>query len=332
MGANLEENLTPTGQITTQSGHPPGKGQVPPRRVGQAGPMTLRAYRRIALVAFGSLYAIIVTGALVRLTGSGLGCVDWPACNESRFIDVSSGHAAIEQLNRLFTGVVAASVIAAVLAGLRVRPRVPGLVPIALVLVAGVLAQVVIGGVVVLTGLNPWSNALHYLVSVALMTGAWALLRRVGGGPRGGAGPWSSLSARWPMLVLGAAAIVAGTVVTGAGPHAGDERAVRIGVAIRDATRVHGALVWLTLAAALVVIWAGRRRAEVRRAGSLLVVVGASQTAIGYAQYALGLPVPLVALHVAGSIAAWLAILGLWAAAGPGGPTRSVGDASRVVD
>ena len=65
---------------------------------------------------------------------------------------------------------------------------------------------------------------------------------------------------------------------------------------------------------------------------SFLVVVGASQTAIGYAQYALGLPVPLVAIHVAGSIAAWLAILGLWAAAGPGGPTGSVGDASRVVD
>lgn len=274
--------------------------------------MTLGAYRRVALVAFGSLYAIIVTGALVRLTGSGLGCVDWPACNESRFIDVSSGHAAIEQLNRLFTGVVAASVIVAVLAGLRVRPRPPRLLPIALWLVAGVLAQVVIGGVVVLTGLNPWSNVAHYLVSVALMTGAWALLRVT----RTAARAARPTRWRWAMLVLGGSAIVAGTIVTGAGPHAGDEDAIRIGVAIRDAARVHGALVWATLAVAAWVVWSGRRDAAVRRSGWGLLVVGAGQTAVGYVQYATGLPVPLVAIHVAGSVAAWLALLGLWASGG----------------
>lgn len=278
--------------------------------------MTLRAYRRVALVAFVSLYAIVVTGALVRLTGSGLGCVDWPACNESRFIDVSTGHAAIEQLNRLFTGVVAASVIVAVLAGLRVTPRPPRLLALALWLVVGVLAQVVIGGVVVLTGLNPWSNVAHYLVSVVLMTGAWALWRVARAAPRATAAtPW-----RWPMIVLGGAAIVAGTIVTGAGPHAGDEEAIRIGVAIRDAARVHGALVWATLAAAAVVVWSGRSEAAVRRSGWTVVGVGAAQTAVGYAQYATGLPVPLVAIHVAGSIAVWLALLGLWAASGGWGP------------
>ncbi|MFM2114194.1 MAG: hypothetical protein RL643_1153, partial [Actinomycetota bacterium] len=115
--------------------------------------LSISRYSVIAWIAFASLYIIIVTGSLVRLTGSGLGCVDWPACNEERFVDVSSPHAAIEQLNRLFTGVVALSVIAAALAALAVRPRNQRLVRLAMLLVLGVLGQVVLGGIVVLTGL-----------------------------------------------------------------------------------------------------------------------------------------------------------------------------------
>ncbi|MEN9286446.1 MAG: hypothetical protein RIS39_438, partial [Actinomycetota bacterium] len=143
---------------TTNSAHVDG-GQRSARG------LSLRRYRVIVWIAFVSLYVIIVTGSLVRLTGSGLGCVDWPACNEERFVDVSTPHAAIEQLNRLFTGVVAASVIAAVLAALLVRPRQRRLVRLALWLVAGVLAQVVLGGIVVLTGLHPLSNMGHFLLS-----------------------------------------------------------------------------------------------------------------------------------------------------------------------
>ena len=286
--------------------------------------MSLRSYRRVVAVAFASLWIIIVTGALVRITGSGLGCVDWPACNESRFIDVSTGHAAIEQLNRLFTGVVAASVAAAVLAGVRVRPRVPGLVPLAVGLVVGVLAQVVIGGIVVRTGLNPWSNVAHYLVSVLLVTGAWALWRRTAfesvgrsaGASAGASDEGAVTSWRWIVVALGAAAVVAGTIVTGSGPHAGDERAVRIGVQIRDASRVHGAIVWAFLASVAWLGWRARRNPEIRRAASVLIGLGAAQTAIGYAQYALGLPIGLVAVHVAGSIAVWVATLSLWRASG----------------
>ncbi|MGA1262175.1 MAG: COX15/CtaA family protein, partial [Ilumatobacteraceae bacterium] len=141
--------------------------------------LSLRRYRVIVWVAFASLYVIIVTGSLVRLTGSGLGCIDWPACNEERFVDVSTPHAAIEQLNRLFTGVVAASVVAAVLAAFFVRPRQRRLVRLALWLVVGVLAQVVLGGIVVLTGLHPLSNMGHFLLSIALMYGAYLLVDAV---------------------------------------------------------------------------------------------------------------------------------------------------------
>ena len=112
--------------------------------------LRLRTYLLVARVALAALVAIIITGSLVRLTGSGLGCVDWPACNEERFVDVSSGHAAIEQANRLFTGVVAAAVIAAVLFALATRPRVKRLIWLSVGLVLGVLAQVVVGGIVVL--------------------------------------------------------------------------------------------------------------------------------------------------------------------------------------
>ena len=147
--------------------------------VGAPRALSLRRYRVIVWIAFISLYVIIVTGSLVRLTGSGLGCVDWPACNEEQFVDVSTPHAAIEQLNRLFTGVVAASVVAAVLAALFVRPRQQRLVRLAIWLVAGVVGQVVLGGIVVLTGLHPLSNMGHFLLSIALMWGGYLLVDAV---------------------------------------------------------------------------------------------------------------------------------------------------------
>ena len=132
-----------------------------------------QTFRRVVWSAFGSLYAIIVTGSLVRLTGSGLGCSDWPNCNERKFVDVSSGHAAIEQINRLFTGVVAGSVILAVSTSVFLNPRVRKITANAGALVLGVLVQVVLGAYVVLTGLNPWSNMAHFLVSIVLVSSAF---------------------------------------------------------------------------------------------------------------------------------------------------------------
>ena len=141
--------------------------------------VSLRAYSRVTWACLVSLYAIIVTGSLVRLTGSGLGCHDWPRCSDQRFVDVSTVHAAIEQINRLFTGFVAVAVIAAALLSLRLRPRRPALTWLSLALVAGVMMQVIIGAVVVISGLHPAFNMAHYLVSILLITTAFQLLCRV---------------------------------------------------------------------------------------------------------------------------------------------------------
>jgi cytochrome c oxidase assembly protein subunit 15 len=301
--------------------------------------LSLRRYRVIVWIAFVSLYVIIVTGSLVRLTGSGLGCVDWPACNEERFVDVSTPHAAIEQLNRLFTGVVAASVIAAVLAALLVRPRQRRLVRLALWLVAGVLAQVVLGGIVVLTGLHPLSNMGHFLLSVALMVGAYLLVDAVSSeGQRearelaADAGARSSGRQRttdltwWQLrggpivvgsrivVVLTLAAIVTGTVVTGTGPHAGDESAPRFDFMITSVVRVHGVAVWLVVMASLWLgyqLWRSGADPRLQHGFEWFLFAAVVQGGLGYLQYFTGVPVTLVAIHVALSIVVWLAALRL---------------------
>src|SRR4051794_33411196 len=167
---------------------------------------------------------IVVTGAAVRLTGSGLGCDDWPRCNDQQLVDVSSTHAAIEQINRLFTGLVALAVILAVLGSLLRRPRRRDLTWLSLGLVAGVIGQIVLGGITVLVDLNPFAVASHMLLSQAIVACAVVLVRRAGE-PDGRRRPVVSTTTRrltWALTMVTGAAIVAGTVVTGAGPHAGD--------------------------------------------------------------------------------------------------------------
>ena len=137
-------------------------------------------YRTITLLALLALGAIIVTGAAVRLTDSGLGCRDWPQCSASKFIDVSSSHAAIEQLNRLFTGIVSVAVILAVLGSLVRVPCRRDLTWLAVGLVGGVLAQIVLGGITVLVDLNPVAVQGHMLVSLALVATAVTLVQRAG--------------------------------------------------------------------------------------------------------------------------------------------------------
>lgn len=272
--------------------------------------MTLPTYRKIVLVALAALYVIVITGALVRLTGSGLGCSDWPRCSEERFIDVSTGHGAIEQLNRLFTGVVAASVILAVLGSLKLAQRRRRLTTLSLGLVGGVLAQVVIGGIVVLTGLNPWANMAHFLVSMVLLANGLVLFRSIG--PTDG--PTSSIPpqpfAVWLTGILGLAAVVTGTVVTASGPHAGDEDAVRFGFAIHSVAKVHGSSVLATIAAVAYMLWLtkGRDRLMELRVTKLLGLC-LLQALIGYVQYLADVPAMLVAVHIAMAALVWLALV-----------------------
>lgn len=273
--------------------------------------VSVGGYRRITLGALIALYTIVITGALVRLTGSGLGCADWPRCSEERFIDVSTGHGAIEQVNRLFTGVVAASVILAVLASVRLQTRRGILTKLAIGLVAGVLAQVVIGGIVVLTGLNPWANMAHFLVSMLLLANALVLHRLAA--PQDGSTP---LGVELPTTVviataiLGLAAIVTGTVVTASGPHAGDEEAVRFGFSIHEVARVHGSTVIATLAAVALLLWKtkGRDRLFESRVSRLLGIA-LLQAVVGYVQYLADVPALLVTVHIALAAGVWLALV-----------------------
>lgn len=273
--------------------------------------VAVSTYRRITLGALVALYTIVVTGALVRLTGSGLGCADWPRCSEERFIDVSTGHGAIEQVNRLFTGVVAASVILAVLASVRLVERRRSLTGLAVGLVVGVLAQVVIGGIVVLTGLNPWANMAHFLVSMVLLANALVLYRLTGPNVPSTASDVSLPSTLiLATAALGLAAVVTGTVVTATGPHAGGEDAVRFGFAIHDVARVHGSTVIATLAAITVLLWKtkGRERNFELRVSRLLGLA-LLQALVGYVQYLADVPAFLVAVHIALAACVWLALV-----------------------
>ncbi len=270
----------------------------------------------MTLVALVALYAIVITGALVRLTGSGLGCADWPRCSEERFIDVSTGHGAIEQVNRLFTGVVAASVILAVLASIRLAERRRSLTNLSVGLVAGVLAQVVIGGIVVLTGLNPWANMAHFLVSMVLLANALVLHRLADDRPTaladGGAMALDSFAPRLVIgtAILGLAAVVTGTVVTATGPHAGDEDAIRFGFSIHQVARIHGTTVLATLAAIAFLLWKTKGRARhFESRVSRLLGIASMQAVVGYVQYLADVPALLVAVHIALAAGVWLALV-----------------------
>lgn len=274
-------------------------------------------FRKVVWIAFGSLYAIIVTGSLVRLTGSGLGCSDWPNCNETKFVDVSSGHAAIEQINRLFTGFVAASVILAVSASLFLNPRVRRITANAGILVFGVLVQVVLGAYVVLTGLNPWSNMAHFLVSIFLVSSAFLLIKRV----ELLIHPQDNRECpdkRLRQLLFASACLVMflGTVVTGAGPHSGAEQVTRLGIDVRFATQLHSASVWILVFLTVVLAVRARKQAvrwEIDGPAILrLLAAICAQGFIGYVQYFGGVPAPLVAIHIALSVVVWLSVFAVF--------------------
>jgi cytochrome c oxidase assembly protein subunit 15 len=275
-------------------------------------------YRAITVGALVGLMVIVVTGAAVRLTGSGLGCRDWPRCSDERLIDVSSGHAAIEQINRLFTGLVAVAVIAAVLGSLWRQPRRRDLTLLSLGLVAGVVGQIVLGGVTVLVDLHPVAVQAHFLLSMILVTDAVVLVHRAGEPDEGnrtrGVTPMSARFT-WLVAVATGVALVTGTVVTGAGPHAGDEEARRFDVPISEAARVHGISVTVALMLAVVLgVRLARHEGDrplLQASLSTWIFVGLLQAAVGYTQYFNDVPPLLVGIHVAGATLLWAATVRL---------------------
>ena len=278
------------------------------------------AYTRLTRFALWALTAIVVTGTAVRLTGSGLGCEDWPTCSEDRFVADLEYHALVEFVNRLFTGVVAIAVIAAVLGSIRRRPRRSDLTVLSLGLVAGVLAQVGLGALLVLSELDPRFTMGHFLLSMVLLQNAAVLdvRARAGAGvedaasrPGNESRPGSSSRfMRWAVLAVGAVLLVSGTLVTGAGPHAGDTRAERLPLLVREVARIHSIIALVLLGMVVWTWWRLRAagsadRARMGRVAVLLAVQGA----VGYTQYFTGVPVLLVGIHVALASVTWIEIV-----------------------
>jgi heme a synthase len=274
-----------------------------------------RAYRRITLAAILTQAAIVVTGAAVRLTGSGLGCSDWPKCEEDRLVAPLEGHALVEFVNRTFSAVVLLSVIAAIVGARKRQPYRSDLMRLSVALLVGVLAQIVLGGIVVRLELAPVSVIGHFLLSVVLIWVAVVLHERAGhdGSPGVVAVPETVRQLATAMVAVAVAVIVSGTVVTATGPHSGDERADRLTwFDITEIVRVHAvsAIVLLALTVAtLALAYRGPLDARTRQRGTWLTAAVLAQGALGYTQYFLGVPALLVGFHVAGALVVWIAVL-----------------------
>lgn len=275
--------------------------------------------RRWALAAVVVNALIIVTGASVRLTGSGLGCPTWPRCTADSFVPVPHDeHApinmAIEFGNRLVTFLVLAVAVACMIAAWRLAPRRDTLVRLAVLQPLGVVAQAVWGGVVVHTLLNPVTVSVHFLLSIGMVAAAYALYHRSG---EGDGPPRAVLRAEIRMLgfVLLAAMIVLivlGVVVTGTGPHSGDAVATRFTFDIETVTRLHSDAVWVVLGLTFALLFAVHLTggpAAVRRALLVLLGLELAQGVVGVVQYQLAVPAMLVGLHVLGSALIWIATL-----------------------
>lgn len=262
--------------------------------------------RRAAIASLVVNIGIVVTGGVVRLTGSGLGCPTWPRCTGQSFVPhrALGVHSQIEFTNRMLTFVLAAVAIATfVLAWRYGRASV---LRLSLVLALAVPAQAVIGGVTVLTDLNPWIVSLHLLVSLAMVGVAVTLVRRVGEGdgrPRPSV-PVGMVRLTRAVLAVGWAVLYVGTVVTGSGPHAGDASAPRNGLDPRSLSQLHADLVFLLLGltiAAVLVFRSSHVPPLVRRAAGILLLVELAQGLVGFIQYFTNLPVVLVAFHLLGA-------------------------------
>jgi cytochrome c oxidase assembly protein subunit 15 len=271
-------------------------------------PATLRW---LALASVAVNIGIVVTGGAVRLTNSGLGCPTWPRCSGSDLVPNSKLgiNGAIEFTNRTLTFVVGVTLALTLLVAWRQRREVR----LATLALLGVPAQAVLGGIVVLTDLNPWLVALHFLLSAAIIAATFLLWWRVSEQPSIGAGTPVRLATA-AVAAVTALVLVAGTIVTGAGPHAGDlknGRVHRIHLSIAGLAQLHADLVMILigLSVGVLALAYALRLLALRRAATVLLAVELAQGVIGYTQYFLHVPPLLVGLHMFGACLVWLAAL-----------------------
>lgn len=274
-------------------------------------------FRRLTVVAAVLLAAIVVTGGLVRLTGSGLGCPDWPRCTATSIVAPASYHALVEFINRMVTTLVGIFIGLVAVASLLRDPRRKDLVWLAFSLVAGFLGQAVIGGLSVLYHLTPpWVMA-HFLLSMVILFAAIVLVRR--------ADPSYASSrplVRRELVVLidglvatAAVVLFLGTVTTGTGPHAGSGGHIkRLDFPLERVTQLHAdSALFLTglVVATLFAVRLTDTTPLVRRRANVVAAAVLAQVVIGYTQYFLNLPASVVEIHIAGATALWAATIGL---------------------
>ncbi len=291
---------------------------------------SLRAQRVVAFLVILTQGGIAVTGAIVRVTASGLGCPTWPQCFPGSFTPVPVAevpvvHQVVEFGNRMITFLVVLTAAAAVLAVTRARRRREVLI-YAWLMPASTVVQAVIGGITVLTGLLWWTVAIHLLASMTMVWLSVLLYVKIGEPDEDTAGV-SSKSVPKPLRQLTflsglalAAVLVTGTLVTGAGPHAGDKSAdrtiPRLQVEITTLVHMHSALLvaYLSLLVALgFALLAVRAPRPVMVRLCVLLVLVVAQGLVGTVQFFTGVPAALVAIHVAGAATCTAATAALWA-------------------
>jgi cytochrome c oxidase assembly protein subunit 15 len=271
--------------------------------------------RRVANLMVITQSAIVITGASVRLTGSGLGCSTWPECTPGSYTPSPDQpeaplHAWIEFGNRLLTFVLFLNALVLMISILRNRKELFGLGAIQIL---GILAQAVLGGITVLTGLNPATVAGHFMLSIILIAAALSLRQRIyGKSPSGLIVSKLTQNLARALVLLTFVVLIAGTIVTGSGPHAGDSTAERFPLDARTVSWIHADLVIALIGVAIALLIA----IQVGESGAAREILGARikvfllaslvQGAIGYTQYFTGLPEVLVAFHILGSILVWL--------------------------
>jgi len=259
--------------------------------------------------------AIVVTGGAVRLTGSGLGCPTWPECTPGSYFPVENQiegvfHSWIEFGNRLLTFVLVIFALATLIAVLRSGRK--DLRPLAAGQILGILGQGVLGGITVLTNLNPLTVAAHFLLSIILIAAATSLhSRRKGPTVRiqvnGRLNSYSRFHVMWAGLV-----ITLGTIVTAVGPHAGDRDVPRLDLKIQEITRIHSVSVYILILFSIIYYKHKEINILTKRRLRIFFGISLAQGVLGYIQYFLGVPELLVGLHILGSTLVWIAAWRIW--------------------
>lgn len=305
---------------TTRGATPLGARAVVAARLPRVSP---NAFRVVAVAAVWALALTIVSGAAVRLTGSGLGCPDWPNCTASGVVAPLQFHAWVEFGNRLINAAVSLASIAALAAALLRTPRRRDLTWLSAGLVAGLFAEVAMGALVVYYKLAPALVSAHFLLGLAFLAVAMILYERStipdDAAERLALVDRPGIILSHLMLIATGAVVTLGTIVTSTGPHGGDPTAQRFRLSLHSIAQLHGTSVEIFLVITVLTLWnlarTGAPRPVVKRAQLLLAAL-LLQAVVGYTQYFNGDPVGLVAVHVAGASIVVITVIhyymGLW--------------------